>query len=164
MIRPFGRYGEDAQNPFSSSPRCHGQMARCPRYLLLIWTQARFERRTKNLIAAGLTPIINRIFAAALTGDPEFGTRKQVNGGSIPCLLPTHHMVSVGEEELIKPLYQGLVKKLQGLFADKPSSDFGCTLAAKVEQADVLPRFVEPKPCVVITVLSLPFIFVMVSC
>ena len=45
---------------------------------------------------------------------------------------------------MIKPLYQGLGKKLQALFADSPAKVTLGVLAAKVEQADVLP-LAEPK-------------------
>lgn len=70
---------------------------------------------------------------------------KQVNGWVNPLFITNPpYGERLGEEELIKPLYQGLGKKLQALFADSPAKVTLGILAAKVEQADVLP-LAEPK-------------------
>ena len=70
---------------------------------------------------------------------------KQVNGWVNPLFITNPpYGERLGEEELIKPLYQGLGKKLQALFADSPAKVTLGVLAAKVEQADVLP-LAEPK-------------------
>ena len=100
----------------------------------------------KNLIAAGLTPIINRITLQQRSlATLNLALEKQVNGWVNPLFITNPpYGERLGEEELIKPLYQGLGKKLQGLFADSPAKVTLGVLAAKVEQADVLP-LAEPK-------------------
>ena len=100
----------------------------------------------KNLIAAGLTPIINRITLQQRSlATLNLALEKQVNGWVNPLFITNPpYGERLGEEELIKPLYQGLGKKLQALFADSPAKVTLGVLAAKVEQADVLP-LAEPK-------------------
>ena len=100
----------------------------------------------KNLIAAGLTPIINRITLQQRSlATLNLALEKQVNGWVNPLFITNPpYGERLGEEELIKPLYQGLGKKLQALFADSPARVTLGVLAAKVEQADVLP-LAEPK-------------------
>lgn len=100
----------------------------------------------KNLIAAGLTPIINRITLQQRSlATLNLALEKQVNGWRNPLIITNPpYGERLGEEELIKPLYQGLGKKLQGLFAHSPAIVTLGVLAAKVEQADVLPLS-EPK-------------------
>ena len=100
----------------------------------------------KNLIAAGLTPIINRITLQQRSlATLNLAVEKQVNGWVNPLFITNPpYGERLGEEELIKPLYQGLGKKLQALFADSPAKVTLGVLAAKVEQADVLP-LAEPK-------------------
>ncbi len=100
----------------------------------------------KNLMAAGLTPIINRITLQQRSlASLNLALEKQVNGWSNPLIITNPpYGERLGEEELIKPLYQGLGKKLQALFVASPADVTLGVLAAKVEQADVLP-IAEPK-------------------
>ena len=100
----------------------------------------------KNLMAAGLTPIINRITLQQRSlATLNLALEKQVNGWQQPLFITNPpYGERLGEETLIKPLYQGLGKKLQHLFAQNPHPVTLGVLAAKVEEADTLP-LVEPK-------------------
>ncbi len=100
----------------------------------------------KNLMAAGLTPIINRITLQQRSlATLNLALEKQVNGWEKPLIITNPpYGERLGEEDLIKPMYQGLGKKLQALFAASPAQVTLGVLAAKVEQADVLP-IAQPK-------------------
>lgn len=100
----------------------------------------------KNLLAAGLGTIINKI---TLQQRPlatfNLALEKQVNGWHAPLVFTNPpYGERLGEEVLIRPMYQGLGKKLQYLFANADSPVTLGVLAAKVEQADTLP-ILEPK-------------------
>lgn len=100
----------------------------------------------KNLLAAGLGAIIHKI---TLQQRPlatfNLALEKQVNGWQHPLIITNPpYGERLGEEALIRPMYQGLGKKLQHLFAQADSPVTLGVLAAKVEQADMLPML-EPK-------------------
>lgn len=100
----------------------------------------------KNLLAAGLGAIIHKI---TLQQRPlatfNLALEKQVNGWKHPLIVTNPpYGERLGEEALIRPLYQGFGKKLQHLFATADCPVTLGVLAAKVEQADTLP-LIEPK-------------------
>lgn len=135
----------DAQNRFHSrlQAMANGEM---PAVFAFDMDAGAIRATHKNLLAAGLTPIINRITlqqrSLATLG---MALEKQVNGWQKPLFITNPpYGERLGEEELIKPLYQGLGKKLQTLFAQSPASVTLGVLAGKVEEADVLP-LAEPK-------------------
>lgn len=100
----------------------------------------------KNLMASGLTPIINKITLQQRSlATLNLALGKQVNGWQQPLIITNPpYGERLGEEELIKPLYQGFGKRLQQLFANSTAPVILGVLASKVEQADTLP-IVEPK-------------------
>lgn len=100
----------------------------------------------KNLLAAGLGAIINKI---TLQQRPlatfNLALEKQVNGWQHPLFITNPpYGERLGEEALIRPMYQGFGKKLQHLFSTADCPVTLGVLAAKVEQADTLP-LIEPK-------------------
>ena len=100
----------------------------------------------KNLLAAGLGAIINKI---TLQQRPlatfNLALEKQVNGWKMPLIITNPpYGERLGEEPLIRPMYQGFGKKLQHLFACADCPVTLGVLAAKIEQADTLP-LLEPK-------------------
>lgn len=100
----------------------------------------------KNLIAAGLMPIINKITLQQRSlATLNLAIEKQVNGWQRPLFITNPpYGERLGEEVLIKPLYQGFGKKLQTLFSQSPATVTLGVLAGKVEEADALP-IIEPK-------------------
>lgn len=100
----------------------------------------------KNLLASGLTPIINKITLQQRSlATLNLAVEKQVNAWKNPLIITNPpYGERLGEEELIKPLYQGLGKKLQHLFANSQAPITLGVLSAKVEQADTL-AILEPK-------------------
>ncbi|ELA08373.1 23S rRNA m(2)G2445 methyltransferase [Moraxella macacae 0408225] len=100
----------------------------------------------KNLVAAGLTPIINKITLQQRSlATLNLALEKQAGAWQKPLIVTNPpYGERLGEEELIKPLYQGFGKRLQHLFADSTASVMLGVLASKVEQADTLP-LIDPK-------------------
>lgn len=100
----------------------------------------------KNLMSAGLTPIINKITLQQRSlSSLNLAVEKQVNGWQRPLIITNPpYGERLGEEMLIKPLYQGFGKRLQHLFQQSPAHVMVGVLAGKVEQADTLP-LLEPK-------------------
>lgn len=100
----------------------------------------------KNLIASGLMPIINKITLQQRSlASLNLALEKQVNSWKNPLIITNPpYGERLGEEELIKPLYQGFGKRLQYLFNDSDAPVTLGILASKVEQADTLP-ILEPK-------------------
>ncbi|MFW2177414.1 MULTISPECIES: bifunctional 23S rRNA (guanine(2069)-N(7))-methyltransferase RlmK/23S rRNA (guanine(2445)-N(2))-methyltransferase RlmL [unclassified Moraxella] len=95
----------------------------------------------KNLMASGLTPIINRITLQQRSlATLNMAIEKQVNGWQRPLFITNPpYGERLGEEVLIRPMYQGFGKKLQHLFAHSPATVTLGVLAGKVEEADTLP-------------------------
>lgn len=100
----------------------------------------------KNLMSTGLTPIINKITLQQRSlASLNLALEKQVNAWKNPLFITNPpYGERLGEEELIKPLYQGIGKRLQNLFCESTAPVTLGILASKVEQADTLP-ILDPK-------------------
>ncbi|WP_227430068.1 bifunctional 23S rRNA (guanine(2069)-N(7))-methyltransferase RlmK/23S rRNA (guanine(2445)-N(2))-methyltransferase RlmL [Psychrobacter sp. I-STPA6b] len=97
----------------------------------------------KNLIAAGLQPIISQVMLQQRplnqlkSGLQQWQSKQALNTPLIITNPP--YGERLGDEDMIKPLYQGLGLILQDTFAQAKQAPTLGLLAAHVEQADVLP-------------------------
>ena len=102
----------------------------------------------KNLIAAGLQPIVSQVMLQHRPlNQLKAGLNDWQNEGKLnaPLIITNPpYGERLGDEDMIKPLYQGLGLILQETFAKAKQAPTLGILAAHVEQVDILP-IAEPQ-------------------
>ena len=97
----------------------------------------------KNMIAAGLQPIVSQVMLQHRPlNQLEAGLNDWQKQGKLnaPLIITNPpYGERLGDEDMIKPLYQGLGLILQDTFAQAKQAPTLGVLAAHVEQADILP-------------------------